>query len=94
VPADPAAVAALAPRYTNAELGPITVGRRGDKVDFAFAAWASEMLTHRNTDNTISFITVTPGLTGIEFVAGNAGGKRTLTIRDSQHEYVFTEVAP
>jgi hypothetical protein len=94
VPADPAAVAALAGRYTNADLGPIIVSRSGSRVDFAFTAWGSEMLTHRNTDNTISFITATPGLTGIEFVAGTAAGKKTLTIRDSQHEYVFTEVAP
>ena len=94
VPADPAAVAALAGRYTNADFGPIAVNRSGDTVNFAFTAWASEMLTHRNTDNTISFITATPGLTGFEFVVGTAAGNKTLTIRDSQHEYVFTEVAP
>ncbi|NJC08863.1 serine hydrolase domain-containing protein [Polymorphobacter fuscus] len=90
-PADPAATAALAVRYSNPELGPLTVTRRGDKVDFAFTAWHSEMLTHVNTDRTISFLTVTPGLTGLDFVVGGSGGKRTLTMRDAQHEYVFTE---
>lgn len=30
-------------------------------------------------------------MTGLEFVAGEASGKRTLTIRDPQHEYVFNE---
>jgi hypothetical protein len=70
------------------------VTRDGDKVSFRFMAWGSEMLTHKNTDATTSFLTVTPGLQGVEFVVGNSNGKRTLITRDSQHEYVFTEVAP
>ena len=32
-----------------------------------------------------------PGISGIELVVGEANGKRTLTVRDAQHEYVFTE---
>jgi hypothetical protein len=94
VPADPAATAALAGRYRNADLGPLTVRRSGDKVTFGFTAWDSEVLTHRNTDATTSFLTVTPGLQGLEFVVGTSGGKRTLTTRDSQHEYVFSEEVP
>lgn len=90
-PADPAGVAALAPAYRNADLGTLKVSRQGDKVSFGFTAWGSEMLTHRNTDGTLSFLTVAPGLQGVEFVAGTAGGKRTLTTRDAQHEYLFTE---
>jgi hypothetical protein len=35
-------------------------------------------------------VTITPGITGLEFSPG-AKEKRTLTIRDGQHEYVFTE---
>jgi hypothetical protein len=31
-----------------------------------------------------------PGISGFEFVVG-AGAKRTLIVRDAQHEYVFTE---
>ena len=93
-PADPTAVAGLASAYRNAELGPLTVTRNGDKVSFRFTAWGSEMLTHRNTDATTSFLTVTPGLQGVEFVVGSNNGKRTLITRDSQHEYVFTEVTP
>jgi hypothetical protein len=30
-------------------------------------------------------------MSGLELVVGAAGGKRTLVLRDSQHEYVFTE---
>jgi CubicO group peptidase (beta-lactamase class C family) len=94
VPADPTAVAGLAGKYRNADLGPLTVNRAGAKVNFAFTAWDTEVLTHRNTDATTSFLSVTPGIQGLEFVVGSGGGKRTLTVRDSQHEYVFTEVAP
>jgi len=38
----------------------------------------------------ISFITTVPGGLGFEFVVGS-GTRRTLTIRDAQHEYVFEE---
>jgi hypothetical protein len=27
----------------------------------------------------------------VHFVVGNAGDKRTLTLREAQHEYVFVE---
>jgi hypothetical protein len=94
VPADPAARSGLAARYRNADLGRLTVNQAGDNVNFAFTAWSSDVLTHRNTDDTTSFLTVTPGIQGLEFVVGSSGGKRTLTTRDSQHEYVFVEEAP
>ncbi|OSZ72857.1 serine hydrolase [Sphingomonas sp. IBVSS1] len=94
LPADPAAVAALASRYTNKDLGPLTVLREGGRLRFSFAAWSSEMGTHRNTDGTTSFVTAAPGLIGVDVVAGSKDGKRTLIIRDSQHEYVFDEVTP
>jgi hypothetical protein len=38
----------------------------------------------------VSFITTEPGMKGDEFVVGS-GCKRTLIVRDAQHEYVFTE---
>jgi len=49
-----------------------------------------EVGTRKNPDGTISFITIAPGVVGFEFVVGS-GTKRTLTIRDAQHEYVFEE---
>jgi len=48
------------------------------------------MASRRNPDGTVSFLTVVPGFTGAEFVVGG-GARRTLVIRDAQHEYVFTE---
>ena len=50
----------------------------------------SEMATRKNPDGTISFITTAPGISGFEFVVA-AGAKRTLIVRDAQHEYPFTE---
>ena len=52
--------------------------------------WGSEMASRRNPDGTVSFLTVTPGVLGFEFVVGG-GETRTLTVRDAQHEYVFRE---
>ena len=57
---------------------------------FAEGEWRSEIATRRNPDGTVSFVTISPGLLGFEFVVG-AGDARTLTVRDAQHEYVFRE---
>jgi len=32
-----------------------------------------------------------PGFSGLEFVVGRTYDKRTLTLRDAQHEYVLRE---
>jgi hypothetical protein len=36
-------------------------------------------------------MTYSPSVGGFELVPGTANGKRTLVVRDAQHEYVFTE---
>ncbi len=90
VPADAATAKQLAPRYQNAALGEIAVKTKGAATTFDFGEYASEVATRKNPDGTMSFITIVPGMNGLEFVVG-AAGKRTLTLRDPQHEYVFTE---
>jgi hypothetical protein len=57
---------------------------------FDFGEWKSEVGSRKNPDGTISFITTAPGVDGSEFVVGSST-KRTLTMRDAQHEYVFEE---
>jgi hypothetical protein len=47
--------------------------------------------TRKNDDGTISLITIDPTNAGFEFVVGDRAGKRALTLRDAQHEYVFNE---
>jgi CubicO group peptidase (beta-lactamase class C family) len=92
VPPDGGAVSQLASRYVNVDLGQITVMRVSGKVVFDFGNWTSSVASRLNDDKTVSFITIDPGLVGFEFVVGSSNGRRTLTIRDSQHEYVYTEV--
>jgi len=92
VPAAAADTAGLASRYFNPELGALVVTRRGGHVVLGSGDWQSEVATRVNDDQTTSFVTIDPGLEGFEVVGGDAGGKRTLTLRDAQHEYVFTEM--
>jgi hypothetical protein len=89
IPADPAATARLKPRYHNAALGDLVVKKQGAKVIFDLGEWTVTVGTRANDDGTISFVAIDPGM-DFEFVAGEG----TLTIRDRQHEYVFTAGAP
>jgi CubicO group peptidase (beta-lactamase class C family) len=95
VPADPAAAALLATRYSHPAVGGVAVKRVGNTLRFDFGEWDSEMATRTNPDGTTSFITIVPGFTGLELVAGAGtganAGKRTLTLRDAQHQYVLVE---
>jgi CubicO group peptidase (beta-lactamase class C family) len=90
VPADPAASGQLASRYKNAALGEIAVSRPGGTTVFDFGEWKSKVASRKNPDGSLSFVTTAPGARGLEFVVG-AGAKRTLVLRDSQHQYVFEE---
>lgn len=93
VPADTEKSAALAGHYRNASLGDIKVTRNDGATIFDFGEWKSEVGTRENPDGTTSFMTIVPGMTGLDFVVGN-GEEQTLIMRDSQHEYVFSEVRP
>jgi len=90
VPADPAASGQLASRYKNAALGEIAVSRPGGTTVFDFGEWKSKVASRKNPDGSLSFVSTAPGARGFEFVVG-AGAKRTLVLRDSQHQYVFEE---
>jgi hypothetical protein len=72
-------------------LGDIDVKSADGRTVFDFGEWKSTVASRKNDDGSISFITIDPTLNGFEFVVGEKDGKRTLTIRDGQHEYVFTE---
>ena len=91
IPPDPAVVSKLAKRYTNQALGDIAVTAEGGALTFGFGGWKSAVATRRNDDGTTSVVTISPGGDGFSFVVGAKDGKRTLVIRDMQHEYVFTE---
>ena len=92
VPADPAVVDHLAPHYTSKELGQLDVVNANGATTFDFSEWSSAVASRKNDDGTISLITIDPTNSGFEFVVGEKAAKRTLTLRDAQHEYVFNEV--
>jgi CubicO group peptidase (beta-lactamase class C family) len=91
IPADAAAVARLAARYTSPALGEITVKKQGAATVFDFGEWGSTVASRKNDDGTLSFITIDPSNEGFEFVVGERDGKRVLIIRDAQHEYIAVE---
>jgi CubicO group peptidase (beta-lactamase class C family)/ketosteroid isomerase-like protein len=93
IPADTAESSKLARHYDNDALGVIDVRRDGGRTVFDFGEFRSEVASRKNPDGSISFLTITPGSDGFEFVVGSGDGKR-LTIRDAQHEYVFTGAMP
>ncbi|MFI5183955.1 MAG: hypothetical protein ACHQNV_06135 [Vicinamibacteria bacterium] len=90
MPADAADSGQLAAHYSNKALGEIAVSRLGTATVFDFGEWKSEVASRHNPDGSVSFITTAPGVNGFEFVVGS-GAKRTLVLRDAQHEYAFDE---
>jgi CubicO group peptidase (beta-lactamase class C family) len=87
----PADASTLAPHYANAELGDLAVRHDGAAVVFDVGEWAAPVGSRRDADGTTTYVTIAPGMSGLELTAGVEAGKRTLTIRDGQHAYVFTE---
>jgi CubicO group peptidase (beta-lactamase class C family) len=96
IPAERTAAERLAVKYSNASLGEIAVSRRDKETWFDFGEWQTAVASRRNDDGTTAFVTLVPGFGGLTFVVGDVVGdknaKRTLTFRDAQHEYVFTEL--
>ncbi len=92
VPASPAEVAKLADSYRNAALGSIQVEHGDKSTVFNFGAWKSDVASRKNDDGSISFVTISPGTDGFEFVVAGTADKRKLVLRDGQHEYVYDAV--
>jgi CubicO group peptidase (beta-lactamase class C family) len=88
-PPDPTAAAALAHHYVNPDLGHLDVSAEGKNLIFDFGPWKSRVVTRKNPDGTVSFITIDAGAPHAGFVV--VSGKRQLIVRDGQHEYVYVE---
>jgi len=71
--------------------GEVKVRREGGALYFDVGEWKSTVASRKNDDGTISFITIDPTIEGFEFVVADKDGKRSLVMRDAQHEYVFNE---
>lgn len=93
VPGDPTALAGLAAAYRDPELGnKITIRQQSGATWLKAGFVEGPVATRKNADGTISLVSIGPGAIGVDAVIGNHSGARTLTIRDSQHDYVYTEV--
>jgi hypothetical protein len=91
VPADKDESAKLAAKYSNAALGELRVDKTPTATVFDVGEWRSPVASRKNPDGTVSFTTIATGIEFFfEFVPRTTGGKRTLVVRDAQHEYVFT----
>jgi CubicO group peptidase (beta-lactamase class C family) len=92
LPANAEVAAKLAKHYKSDALGELHVTTKGAHTIFDFGEWKSEIASHKNDDGTMSVVLVDPGAVKADLVVGERGGKRALTVRDAQHEYVFEEV--
>ncbi len=81
----------LASAYSNPSLGHLTVQRNGPNVVFQFGMWSTPVATRKNPDGTVSFMSIGPGIIGLQFAPSTKDGKRTLITRDGQHEYTYVE---
>lgn len=89
VPADTSEAAKLAAMYRNASLGHIDVSHAAGKTNFDFGAWQSEVASRKNDDGSLSFVTISPGEEGLDFVVTNNNKGQGLVLRDGQHEYQY-----
>jgi hypothetical protein len=92
LPADPTALAGLAPHYRNPALGDLMVSRKDGKAWFDVGAFSSEVATMPQPDGSLAYAAIDPQVSGFLFNRANKDGVRRLVVRDGQHEYVFEEV--
>lgn len=89
--ATPTQMAPYVGRYSNADLGNLTVGYENGKLMARATSIWSEVAPKRNKDGTTSLITISPGIGGLDLLAGTQNGRRSLVLNDGQHEYVFID---
>jgi hypothetical protein len=91
IPGDPAILTKLASTYRNPEVGTISFNDRNGTKWMKAGFVEGPVATRGNPDGSISIVSAGPGAISVEASVGEADGVRTLTIRDSQHEYVYRE---
>ena len=91
LPPEAAVAAKLAKKYTSKSLGDVDLRPDGAGLVLDVGEWKSALATRKNEDGTTSLVTTGPGVEGLAFVIGERAGKRTLVLRDAQHEYTFVE---
>ncbi len=93
LPGDPAVLAGLARTYRNPpDNGTIAIADRNGGKWIKAGFVEGPLATRKNPDGTVSIVSAGPGAIDVEAVIGSRNGLRTLTVREGQHEYVYTEV--
>jgi hypothetical protein len=92
VPADPAVIAGLAEEYRSAEGFRILIDRKGAQPILRAGFIEGQFATRANSDGTVSIVSSGPGIVSLDALVGTVDGVRTLTVKDSQHEYVYRAV--
>ena len=93
LPGDPAVLGDLGARYASPGIGSITISNRDGGKWVKAGSIVGPLATRKNADGSVSIVSVGPGGIGLDALVGKAAdGARTLTVRDAQHEYVYTEV--
>lgn len=92
VPGDPAVLAGLAATYRSQIGGTISFSERNGAKWMKAGFIEGPVATRKNADGTVSLVSAGGGSIGVDAVIGTSDGARTLTVRDSQHDYVYTEV--
>lgn len=91
IPGDPAVLANLATRYRSPDGLTMTITDRAGSKWLTAGFIEGPVATRANADGSVSVLSVAPGAIGVEALVGAKDGKRTLSVRDSQHEYLYTE---
>ena len=93
IPGDPAVLANLAAKYHDSVVGNTITLTDKDGAKWIKAGFIEgPVATRKNADGSISLVSIGPGGIGVDALIGSKDGQRTLTIHDSQHDYVYTEV--
>jgi hypothetical protein len=88
LPASSDAAATLSRGYVNDELGALHVHRSDSKGDFPISAVVDRSGYSQRSPGRASFVTIHPGVAGLEFIPGKHHSKPALTIREGQIEYL------
>jgi hypothetical protein len=85
-------LANLAERYESPGIGSITIYEKDGAAWVTAGSIKAPLATRTNPDGTVSLVSIGTGQINIEALIGETDGLRTLSIRDSQNEYLYTEV--
>ena len=92
VPGDPGVLAGLATNYRSPDGIHLSITDRSGGKWLTAGFIEGPVATRKNEDGSVSLVSAGPGNIGVDALVGTKDGLRTLAIRDSQHEYLYTEV--